>query len=104
MGCVMPYTFEVTVMGTRGTIRDNRLYSELLQGQDGYAIIPAELPDSGSVMHHPFTPGLKHFVKCLDEDRETELSLENAVNVHEACMAVDLSLERGSPVSLPLRS
>ena len=102
MGCTMPYTFEVTVMGTRGTIRDNRLYSELLDGQDDYALIPSELPDSGSVMHHPFTPGLEHFVQCLDEGMETELSLDNAVNVHEVCMAVDLSLVQGGPVRLPL--
>jgi len=102
MGCVMPYTFEFTLMGTKGTIRENRLYSDLLKGQDDYAVIPTQLPDSGSVLHHPFTPGLQHFVKCLEEDKETELSLDNAINVHEACLAVDLSVEEGRTVSLPL--
>jgi len=102
MGCIMPYTFEFTLMGTEGTIRDNRLYSNKLKGQDDYAVIPTQLPDSGSVLHHPFTPGLEHFVECLDEDKETELSLENAINVHETCMAVDMSVEEGRTVSLPL--
>jgi predicted dehydrogenase len=102
MGCVMPYTFEFTLMGTKGTLRDNRLYSELLKGQDHYAVIPTELPDSGSVMHHPFSPGLEHFVQCLEAGKDTELNLENAINVHEVCLAVDKSVEEGVSISLPL--
>jgi predicted dehydrogenase len=102
MGCVMPYTFEFTLMGTQGTIRDNRLYSELLEGQDDYALIPSQLPDSGSVLHHPFAPGLEYFVACLRENKETEQSLDNVINVHEVCMAVDMSVEQKRPVSLPL--
>jgi predicted dehydrogenase len=98
----MPYTFEVTLMGTRGTIRDNRLYTDLFDGQDDYAVIPTQLPDSGSVLHHPFAPGLEHFVDCLRADNETEQSLENAINVHEVCLAVDMSVEQRRPVSLPL--
>jgi predicted dehydrogenase len=102
MGCVMPYAFDVTVMGRQGTIRNNRLYSHLFPGQTDFATIPTQLPDSGSVLNHPFTPGLAHFVACLDADRETEVSLNNAINVHEACLAVDQSIEQGRPVSLPL--
>ena len=89
-------------MGTEGTIRDNRLYSNLLKGQDDYTVIPTQLPDSGSVLHHPFAPGLEHFIACLREDKDTEQNLENAVNVHEVCMAVDMSVEQRRPVSLPL--
>lgn len=103
MGCIMPYTFEVILMGTRGTIRDNRLYSDLLEGQDDYAVIPTQLPDSGSVLHHPFAPGLEHFVASLREDKETEQSLLNAINVHEVCLAVDMSLEQKRPIALPLQ-
>lgn len=102
MGCVMPYAFEFTVMGDKGSIRDNRLYSHLLEGQDDYATIPAQLPDSGSVLHHPFSPGLEHLLRCLDEGKDTEIKLDNVINVHEACLAVDISVEEGRPVSLPL--
>ena len=103
MGCIMPYAFEFTIMGTKGTIRDNRLYADIFNGQDDYAVIPTELPNSGSVLHHPFTPGLRHFVECLNEDKETELSLDNAINVHEACIAIDMSVEERRPISLPLK-
>ena len=102
MGCKMPYTFEVTLMGTKGTLRDNRLYADILDGQDDYAVIPTQLPDSGSVLDHPFSPGLAHFVACLRADKETEQSLDNAINVHEVCLAVDMSVEQRRPVSLPL--
>lgn len=102
MGCVMPYTFEITVMGDQGSIRDNRLYSHLFPGQSDYAVIPSQLPDSGSVHHHPFSPGMKHFIECIDRGEDTEISLANSINVHEACMAVDIAVEQGRPISLPL--
>ena len=102
MGCVMPYTFEVTVMGDKGSIRDNRLFSHFFPGQTGYAVIPTQLPDSGSVHHHPFSPGMQHFIDCIERDEDTEISLGASVNVHEACIAVDYSIEAGGPISLPL--
>ncbi len=102
MECVMPYAFNITVMGDQGTIRDNRLYSHLLSGQTDFATIPTVLPDSGDVSHHPFGPGLEHFITCIDKGRETEINLDEAVNTHEVCLAVDLSAEQGRPISLPL--
>jgi predicted dehydrogenase len=102
MECVMPYAFDITVMGDQGTIRDNRLYSHLLSGQTDFATIPTVLPDSGDVAHHPFGPGLDHFITCIDEGRETEINLDEAINTHEVCLAVDLSAREGRPVSLPL--
>jgi predicted dehydrogenase len=102
MECIMPYAFDVTVMGDQGTIRDNRLYSHLFPGQTDFATIPTILPDSGAVSDHPFTPGLEHFITCIDEGRETEISLDDAINTHEVCLAVDLSAQEGRPVSLPL--
>jgi predicted dehydrogenase len=102
MECMMPYAFNITVMGDRGTIRDNRLYSHLLPGQTDFATIPTILPDSGDVAHHPFGPGLEHFITCIDEGRETEINLDGAINTHEVCLAVELSAQAGRPVSLPL--
>ncbi len=89
-------------MGDQGTIRDNRLFSHLLSGQTDFATIPTVLPDSGDVSHHPFGPGLEHFITCIDQGRETEINLDEAINTHEVCLAVDLSAEEGRPVSLPL--
>jgi len=102
MGCRMPYTFEVTIMGDRGTIRDNRIYSDMFPGQTDYATVPVQLPSSGAVSAHPFTPGMQHLIECIDQQRETSINLHGSINVHEACLAIDRSVQTGQPVSLPL--
>jgi predicted dehydrogenase len=61
------------------------------------------MPDSGSVMDHPFSPGLTHLINCIEEGRDTDISLSSTLNVHEALLAIDQSVEEGRPVSLPLQ-
>ena len=102
MGCVMPYAFNITVMGDRGTLRDNRLWSHDFPGQSDYVTIPTQMPDSGSVLDHPYGPGLEHLISCIEEGRDTDISLSSTMNVHEALLAIDQSVETGQPVKLPL--
>lgn len=102
MGCVMPYSFNVMVMGDQGTLRDNNLWSDKFAGQTDYIVIPTQMPDSGSVMHHPFSAGLEHLLACIEAGRDTDISLGSTMNVHEALLAIDRSAEEGKPVSLPL--
>ncbi len=103
MGCVMPYAFNVMVMGDQGTLRDNNLWSHKFLGQTDYAVIPTHMPDSGSVMDHPFSTGLEHLLTCIEAGHDTEISLSSTMNVHEALLAIDRSVEEGKPVSLPLQ-
>ena len=103
MGCSMPYSYNVTVMGDKGSLRDNRLWSHLYPGQTDYVTIPTQMPDSGSVMDHPFSPGLANLIACIEEDRETDISLSGTMNIHEALLAIDQSVEEGQPVFLPLQ-
>lgn len=102
MGCSMPYAYNVTVMGDKGTLRDNQLWSHYFPGQTDYVTIPTQMPDSGSVMHHPFAPGLEHLIDCIEKKRDTDISLASTMNVHEALLAIDQSVETGKPVILPL--
>ncbi len=103
MGCIMPYAFNVTVMGDQGTLRDNQLWSHKFSGQTDYVTIPTQMPDSGSVLDHPFSTGLEHFLTCIEEDRDTTISLSSTMNVHEALLAIDRSVEEGKPITLPLQ-
>lgn len=103
MGCVMPYSYNVTVMGDKGSLRDNRLWSHHYAGQTDYVTIPTQMPDSGSVMDHPFTPGFDHLITCIEEGRDTDISLSSTMNVHEALLAIDQSVEEGKPIALPLQ-
>jgi predicted dehydrogenase len=97
-----PYTFPIVLMGNRGTIRDNRLFTKEWPGQMGWAAIPTALPDSGAVTHHPFVPQMNHFVDCILSGTESHCNVADAVKTHEICIAADISVREGRPVRLPL--
>ncbi len=99
---VAPYTFPIVLMGNGGTIRDNRVFSKRWPGQNGWATIPAILPDSGVVEHHPFVPQIAHFVDCIQRGVESHCNVADAVKTHEICLAAELSRAGGRPVALPL--
>ncbi|MBI4876557.1 MAG: Gfo/Idh/MocA family oxidoreductase [Acidobacteria bacterium] len=100
--CRMPYTFTVQLFGERGTIRNNQLFTTSWPGQNGWATVPAVLPDSGDVTHHPFQAEADHFVECILTGTESHASVADTVKTHEICLAADLSAAEGRPVRLPL--
>lgn len=97
-----PYIFNVELLGDKGTIRNNLVYSDLFPGQTDYATIPTVTPNSGDVAHHPFQGEIDHFVDCIRNDVESHANLEDAVNTHEVCFAAERSAVEGRPVKLPL--
>jgi predicted dehydrogenase len=100
----MPYAFNLDLVGTQGTLRDNRLWSpRQFPGQTGWATIPTILPDSGDVAHHPFDAELAHFVECIRSGRESHCNVADAYRTHELCLAIDRSLAAGGRlIRLPL--
>jgi predicted dehydrogenase len=105
LDCVMPYSFNVEVLGTRGTIRDNRLWSEeLFPGQTSWATIPTVLPDSGDVSHHPFSGQIEALAADILDDVACLPDLNDAVKTHELIFAADQSARTGQPVTLPLKA
>jgi len=100
----MPYAFNIDLVGTDGTLRDNRLWSpKLMPGQTSWTEMQTILPDSGAVEHHPFDAEMNHLVDCIREDRESHCNIADAYHTHELCLAIDRSIEAGGrPVSLPL--
>ena len=103
-GCIMPYTFPLEIFGNRGSIKDNRIWSHKFPGQDGWVEIPAILPDSADVTHHPFQGQMDHFVNCILTDQESHCNLEDAIKTHEVAFAALECYETGQPVRLPLLS
>ena len=101
--CIQPYVFNINLVGTRGTIRNNLVYSKTkFPGQTGWAQVPTILPDSGDVTHHPFTPEVAHLVDCILNNKESICSVADAYKTFEICFAADRSGEEGKPVKLPL--
>lgn len=100
--CVMPYVFNIELLGDRGTIRNNQVFSRRWVGQKGWATIPTILPDSGDVTHHPFRDEVNHLVDVILNDRESYCNLEDAVETHEISFASEISVREKRPVRLPL--
>ncbi len=98
----IPYIFNLEVLGDRGSMRGNRLFTERLPGQTTWAEIPTVLPDSGEVTHHPFQDEIDHFVQCILGDEEASPNLEDAVRTAEVCLAADLAADERRTVTLPL--
>lgn len=99
---VMPYAFNIQLLGDQGSIRDNRIFTKRWPGQNGWATIPTVLPDSGDVTHHPFFEEISHFVDCIAGNTESHANLQDAAITHEICFASQLSTLERRPVSLPL--
>jgi len=101
----MPYAFNIDLVGTEGTLRDNRVWSKkLMPGQTGWTEMETILPNSGDVHHHPFDAQMNHFTECILKDRESHCNVADAYHTHEVCMAIDRSIaEGGRPVGLPLQ-
>jgi predicted dehydrogenase len=101
--CEMPYSFNVDLAGTEGTLRDNRVWSKrLFPGQTGWSHFPTVMMDSPDVMHHSFDEEINYFVDCIRDDRQPHCNIADGYRSHELCMAIDRSLEEGGPVKLPL--
>ena len=100
---VSPYIFNVHLFGDKGSLLNHKLYSpEKIHGQKDYMELPVETPDSGDVAHHPFPQEINHFMDCIVNDRETSISLKDAMKTQEIVFAADLSAAEGRPVRLPL--
>jgi len=98
---VQPYVFNINLVGSAGTIKNNLVYSKTkLPGQTHWATVPTVLPDSGDVSHHPFSHEADHLVACIQDDVESHCNAADAYKTHEICFAADRSGAEGQPVRL----
>lgn len=103
--CNMPYVFNILLCGSKGSIRNNQIWSKDLKypGQTSWINIPTILPDSGDVTHHPFQGEMNHLVDCILRDQESHVNLADAYKTHEIIFGADRSAATGRPVKLPLK-
>lgn len=101
--CIQPYVFGINLVGTEGTIRNNKIFSRTsFPGQTSWAEVPTIMPDSGDVTHHPFKGEVDHLVECIQTNTESHVNIEDAYKTHEIVLAADRSGATGKPVALPL--
>ncbi|WP_409344456.1 Gfo/Idh/MocA family protein [Paenibacillus sp. MBLB4367] len=99
--CKTTYKFNVHLLGEKGAILNNQLYSHKLPGQTDYATIPTILPDSGDVSHHPFVEEIDDFVQAVRHKTKTRCDFFDALQSMETSYAIDESIASGKSVKVP---
>jgi len=98
---VGPYQFNIELLGTEGTVRDNRVWSrKLTPEQSDFYELPCIQPNSGDVAHHPFQHEVDHFVECILEGKEACPNILDGIKTVRVCLAMDESAATGQMVDV----
>lgn len=92
--CLQPYYFHVHLVGSEGSLLDNKFYSTKYAGlnRNKWSELSMKMLDSGDVSDHPYQVQFETFFTALDEDREMPLTnLAEALKTHELIFAADKS-------------
>ena len=95
--CLQPYYFHVHLVGSEGSLLDNKFYSTRLAGLDKtkWSELSMKMLDSGDVSDHPYQTQFEAFFTALDAGEEMPLtSLAHGLRTHEVIFAADSSAER----------
>ncbi len=101
--CLQPYYFHVHLVGSEGSLLDNKFHSTQLGGLNkaNWSELSMKLLDSGDVSDHPYQTQFEAFFAALDAGREMPLtSLAHALRTHQVIFAADDSAKRGCVASL----
>jgi predicted dehydrogenase len=101
--CLQPYYFHVHLVGSEGSLLDNKFYSAQFGGLNKakWSELSMKLLDSGDVSDHPYQTQFQAFFDALDKGKQMPLtSLKEAARTHEIIFAADRSAETGKPVKV----
>jgi predicted dehydrogenase len=101
--CLQPYYFHVHLVGSEGSLLDNKFHSTQLGGLNKahWSELSMKMLDSGDVSDHPYQTQFQAFFDALDAGKEMSLtSLAEALRSHEIIFAADRSAESGAPVKI----
>jgi predicted dehydrogenase len=97
--CLQPYYFHVHLVGSEGSLLDNKFYSTKYTGlnRNKWSELSMKMLDSGDVSDHPYQVQFEAFFIALEQDREMPLTnLAEALKTHELIFAADKSAEDNS--------
>jgi predicted dehydrogenase len=101
--CLQPYYFHIHLVGSKGSLLDNRIYSEKLKGMDKskWSTLETALIDSGDVKDHPYQPQFQAFVDSIHAgEKMPQTDFDTALETHRVIFAAERSLETGRPVKM----
>lgn len=103
LDCFQPYYFHTHLVGSEGTLLDNKLHSNSLElDKTQWSELSMKLADSGDVADHPYQAQFEAFFDSLKKGQPMpKTSLDEAIKTHELIFAADLSAKRGGkPVKI----
>jgi predicted dehydrogenase len=92
--CFQPYYFHIHLVGSEGSLLDNKFYSTRLGGLNKakWSELSMKLLDSGDVSDHPYQMQFEAFFEAIDKGKEMPLtSLTDALSTHEIIFRADRS-------------
>ncbi len=101
--CFQPYYFHTHLVGSHGSLLDNKFHSQKLGGlnKNAWSQLSMKTLDSGDVSDHPYTTQFQAFFDALDRNKKMPLtSLDDAMKTHEIIFAADKSAATGKTVKL----
>jgi predicted dehydrogenase len=97
--CLQPYYFHIHLVGSEGSLLDNKFYSTKLGAlnKNKWSELSMKMLDSGDVSDHPYQTQFESFFKAVDEGREMPLtSLADAMATHRIVFAADKSADENA--------
>ncbi|HZR18885.1 MAG TPA: Gfo/Idh/MocA family oxidoreductase [Verrucomicrobiae bacterium] len=103
--CLQPYYFHTHLVGSKGSLLDNRFHSsELKTSKENWSTLAFKPLDSGDVSDHPYQTQFEAFFNALEAGRDMPLtSLREAARTHDLIFAADRSAALGRPVKISQR-
>jgi predicted dehydrogenase len=101
--CLQPYYFHTHLVGSDGSLLDNRFHSQKLGGlnRQAWSQLSMKMLDSGDVADHPYQTQFQAFFDALDRGEEMPLtSFAEGFATHRLIEAADRSVREGRPVKL----
>lgn len=100
--CIQPYYFHTHLVGSEGSLLDNKFHSTRLGLDKGkWSELSMKMLDSGDVSDHPYQAQFQAFFDSVDRGEAMPLtSLETALKSHLAVLAADLSARENRTVKL----
>ena len=101
--CLQPYYFHIHLVGSEGSLLDNRFYSDKFKGMDRskWSTLETSLIDSGDVTDHPYEPQFQAYIDSINNQETMPLTaLDTALDSHRVVFAADQSAAEGRAVKL----
>lgn len=100
--CRQPYVFNVHLVGSEGTLLNNKLSSTRLAGvnKEEWIEIPTTEATSGDVLDHPYPPQVNEFMAALKDGRDSIINFAEAFKTFRVVFAIDKAIAENRTVKL----